>query len=196
MSRRRSSSPPKFEIAGSSYKVITAPIAGKKYGVQDDEFCFKAKQMFEQINTKESRLLVVGKRGLRLLVPGTEEEIANYSYYVIREFNLNETAKTFDFEYKDTAANEYKRLKFKTKESLAIQNHINEALKQILKEHHIDNPDQVLADNTKVGPAHKSSTTSSPLPQRRRSGSHSKKRLSQNHGSGGEKLLYTALDDE
>jgi hypothetical protein len=53
-----------------------------------------------------------------------------------------------------------------------------------------------LADNTKVGPAHKSSTTSSPLPQRRRSGSHSKKRLSQNHGSGGEKLLYTALDDE
>lgn len=45
-----------------------------------------------------------------------QEEIANYSYYVIREFNLNETAKTFDFEYKDTAANEYKRLKFKTKE--------------------------------------------------------------------------------
>jgi len=45
-----------------------------------------------------------------------QEEIANYSYYIIREFNLNETLKTFDFEYKDTAANEYKRLKFKTKE--------------------------------------------------------------------------------
>jgi len=78
-------------------------------------------------------------------------------------------------------------------QSLSIQNHINEALKQILKEHHIDNPDQVLADNTKVGPAHKS--TSSPLPQRRRSVSHSKKRLSQNHGSG-DKLQYQALDDD
>jgi hypothetical protein len=120
----------------------------RRVGVAENEFCWKVKQQI--LNTLERRLLVVGPKLIRLLNPETEEEMSRFTYYSIKEFNVNEPNKIFDFEYKDSVSGQYKKAIFKTKHCTEIQIHINDFLKEILKKHKVADPDEVLARYTKT----------------------------------------------
>jgi len=96
---------------------------------------------------KVERLLVVGPKGLRLLLPETHEEIGYFPYARMKEFSQNFTFKLFQFAWFPSKGVE-EVLYFQTSKSDEIQQMISQCIKELLVANHVKNPDEVINRHT------------------------------------------------
>jgi len=121
----------------------------EKLSLNDDcEIKANEKNWFVKMNvqgqTKQvERLLVVGPYQLRLLIPDTFEEVGKFPYKRMKEFSHNISYKMFQFSWYPTS-NEEETFYFHTSKCVQIQAALSIAIKDLLKEQKIDNPEAIL----------------------------------------------------
>jgi hypothetical protein len=69
----------------------------KKYGVSEEERYWIVKEKLYK--HKEERIIAIGRKSIRVLMPGTEEELQTYRWSKIRKFIYRSDRRVFGFEY-------------------------------------------------------------------------------------------------
>jgi hypothetical protein len=154
MSKKQSDSPLRAVSIGHSISRYLKPtskraLPDEKLSLNDDcEIKPNEKAWFVKMNvtgqTKQlERLLVVGPRQLRLLIPDTYEEVGKFPYKRMKEFSHNISYKMFQFTWYPTSTEE-ETYYFHTSKCLQIQGAIGLHIKELLKEQKIDDPEAIL----------------------------------------------------